>query len=120
MFHAVVLVNIAHAARQSGAVIDLDADGHAVRAHLHAVFDHDEVAARVHGRLVNIHPFPNGNGRCTRLMADVYLASIDQPIFTWGGATLDTDGTNRQRYLDALLRALNNDDYDRLIAFARS
>jgi len=39
VFHAVVLVNIAHAARQSGAVIDLDADGHAVRAHLHAVFE---------------------------------------------------------------------------------
>ena len=88
--------------------------------HLHAVFNHDELAARVHGRLVNIHPFPNGNGRCTRLIADLYLASIDEPIFTWGAATLDTDGTNRQRYLDALLSALNSDDYGPLVAFARS
>lgn len=31
----------------------------------------------IHGRLVGIHPFPNGNGRGTRLMADLYLTYFD-------------------------------------------
>jgi Fic-DOC domain mobile mystery protein B len=30
----------------------------------------DEIAVRFHHRLVQIHPFPNGNGRHARLMAD--------------------------------------------------
>jgi len=31
----------------------------------------DEIAVRFHHRLVVIHPFPNGNGRHARLMADL-------------------------------------------------
>ncbi len=31
----------------------------------------DEIAVRFHHRLVQIHPFPNGNGRHSRLMADL-------------------------------------------------
>jgi Fic-DOC domain mobile mystery protein B len=44
-------------------------------SHAKGVFGSDELAARVHCRLVSIHPFRNGNGRCTR-MADLYLTSI--------------------------------------------
>ena len=64
--------------------------------------------------------FPNGNGRCTRLVADLYLTAIDQPIFTWGAdGKLDEDGEARQRYIDALYAA-DGDDYAPLVAFARS
>jgi len=33
----------------------------------------DEVAARFHHQLVLVHPFPNGNGRHSRLMTDALL-----------------------------------------------
>ncbi len=84
------------------------------------VFDVEQRAARIHWRLVAVHPFSNGNGRCTRLLADLYLTAIDQPIFTWGaGGRLNEDGVTRNRYLDAL-RAADNGDYAPLVAFARS
>jgi len=36
----------------------------------HVSYFSDEIAVRFHHRLVSIHPFPNGNGRHARLMAD--------------------------------------------------
>ena len=33
----------------------------------------DEIAAQFHHRLVDIHPFANGNGRHARLMTDLLL-----------------------------------------------
>jgi Fic-DOC domain mobile mystery protein B len=88
--------------------------------HAYEVFENDERAARLHCRLVTIHPFPNGNGRCTRLMADLYLVTINEPMFTWGSRSIDVDGDARKRYVDALVRARNEDDYRDLLAFARS
>ena len=35
----------------------------------------DEIAVRFHHRLVAIHPFPNGNGRHARLIADLLVAA---------------------------------------------
>ena len=37
------------------------------------IFSLEEIAVRLHHRLVYIHPFPNGNGRHARLVADAYL-----------------------------------------------
>ena len=88
--------------------------------HDHVTYPADELAARVHRRLVAVHPFPNGNGRCTRLIADLYLVSRDEARFTWGaGGNLDEGGDARELYLDAL-RAADGDDYGPLLAFARS
>lgn len=87
--------------------------------HDNDVFGVDERAARIHWRLVAVHPFPNGNGRCTRLLADLYLTSIDQPMFTWGaGGSIDANGDARRRYHEAL-RAADAEDYAPLVAFAR-
>lgn len=36
-------------------------------------YKRDELAIRLHHRLVAIHPFLNGNGRHTRLMADLLV-----------------------------------------------
>ena len=84
------------------------------------VFDVDERAARIHRRLVAVHPFPNGNGRCTRLVADLYLTAIGHPVFTWGaGGSLGKDGGVRDCYLQALYAA-DGDDYGPLVAFARA
>lgn len=43
----------------------------------HETFPPDEIAARLHHRLVAIHPFPNGNGRTTRLVGDLVAARLD-------------------------------------------
>ncbi|HTW98182.1 MAG TPA: mobile mystery protein B [Acidimicrobiales bacterium] len=88
--------------------------------HAESVFSHDERAARIHGRLVAVHPFPNGNGRCTRMLADLYLTSIGAAPFVWGGTAIDTDGTMRATYIAALVKAVETDDYDDLVSFARA
>jgi Fic-DOC domain mobile mystery protein B len=87
--------------------------------HDHETFPRDEAAARIHCRLASIHPFPNGNGRCTRLMADLYLISTEADPFPWGAATLDVDGSDRTAYIDALVKAASTDDYEDLLRFAR-
>ncbi len=73
-------------------------------------------AVRLHHRLTVIHPFPNGNGRCSRVFADLYLESRGMYPFTWG-AGLSRD-TQRRAYLDAI-RAADNHGYRPLIAFGR-
>ena len=81
--------------------------------------DPDRLAAEFHHRLVEIHPFPNGNGRHARLMTDVLLRSLGRNPFTWGGANLESVGEARQRYLEAL-RTADHGDIEPLPRFARS
>ena len=85
-----------------------------------ATFPPDEIAARFHRDLVWIHPFPNGNGRHSRMMADAVLKSLGHPAFTWGsGGSLVAADDIRARYL-AALRAADQGDYRLLLAFVRS
>jgi Fic-DOC domain mobile mystery protein B len=79
----------------------------------------DEIAARFHHRLVLIHPFPNGNGRHSRLIADILVMQLGQERFSWGRANLQQAGDVRRRYMDAL-HAADNRDIGPLLAFARS
>ena len=79
----------------------------------------DEIAVRFHHRLVQIHPFPNGNGRHSRLMADLLVMSPGGERFTWGSARLQPAGDVRRRYIEAL-QAADNHDYGPLLRFARS
>lgn len=44
----------------------------------------DEIAVRLHHRLVWVHPFLNGNGRHARLVGDLLVSSLGRPVFTWG------------------------------------
>ncbi len=87
--------------------------------HEHDTFPREELAVRIHCRLVSIHPFSNGNGRCTRLMADLYLISTGTDPFPWGGATLDVDGSGRATYIAALVKAASTAGYQDLLRFAR-
>jgi Fic-DOC domain mobile mystery protein B len=80
----------------------------------------DELAARFHHRLVSVHPFPNGNGRWSRLVADTLIEQLGGTRFTWGdGADLRAAGRARDTYI-AALQAADNHDLAPLIAFARS
>ena len=82
-------------------------------------FSPDEIAVRLHHRLAEIHPFPNGNGRHARLMADLLIQRLDGQPFGWGSGSLKSVGELRKRYVEALKTA-NNHDINPLIEFARS
>jgi len=50
-----------------------------------SVYEPDEFAIRFKHRLVSIHCFPNGNGRHSRMIADIIIEKIyKQPVFSWG------------------------------------
>ena len=79
-------------------------------------FPNLEIAVRLHHRLVLIHPFPNGNGRTSRLMADLLMQQLGESRLYWGDGNL-TDITDlRMKYIDAL-RAADAGDYAGLIRF---
>jgi Fic-DOC domain mobile mystery protein B len=87
----------------------------------HQTFEFDEIAIRLHHRLVWIHPFPNGNGRHARLLADVIAVKNGRERFTWGSATLEATGSGRAEYIRCLQAMdANNDDIEGLLRFARS
>lgn len=79
----------------------------------------DEIAVRFHHRLVQIHPFPNGNGRHSRLMADLLAMQLGREPFSWGRRSLRVAGAARARYI-AALRAADDHDIGPLLAFARA
>lgn len=79
----------------------------------------DELAVRFHHRLVQIHPFPKGNGRHARLMADLLVSNLGGAHFSRGRANLKDAGEVRRRYLTAL-QAADAHDPRPLVAFARS
>jgi Fic-DOC domain mobile mystery protein B len=79
----------------------------------------DEIAVRLHHRLVLIHPFPNGNGRHARLMADLLAMQFGLTRFSWGRVSLRNPGLMRARYIEAL-RAADRHDIAQLLTFARA
>lgn len=85
----------------------------------HDTYPPDEIAVRFHHRLVQIHPFPNGNGRHARLIADLLVMRLGQERFSWGRVNLRDAGDTRRRYIEALHHA-DQDDIRALVQFARS
>ncbi len=85
----------------------------------HATYPPDEIAIRFHHRLTWIHPFPNGNGRCSRLAADLLAVRLGRKRFTWGSGNLIEAAELRRRYVTAL-QAADNHEIQPLLAFARS
>ncbi len=80
----------------------------------------EETAIRFKHRMVSIHCFPNGNGRHSRLMADIIIEKIfKQPVFTWGAGNLVKQGDIRKAYLTAI-KVADKGDMHPLITFARS
>ena len=71
-------------------------------------------------RAVNIHCFANGNGRHSRLMADIIIEKVfKQPLYSWGAKNLVKHGEVRKSYLNSLQKA-DAGNYTALIDFARS
>ncbi|MBK8622699.1 MAG: mobile mystery protein B [Saprospiraceae bacterium] len=90
----------------------------AVYWYKHDIYPPDEMAIRFKHRLVSIHCFSNGNGRHSRLMADIIIEKIfKKQIFTWGGQNLTKKGEARIVYLHAL-KAADLGAYSPLLEFA--
>lgn len=81
----------------------------------------DEIAIRFKHRLVAIHCFPNGNGRHSRLMADIIMEKIfNLTPFSWGRNQVGVDKEQvRKAYIDAV-QAADNHDYQPLLHFSQS
>ncbi len=85
----------------------------------HETYPPMEIALRFHHRLVYIHPFANGNGRCARIMADTLLQKTlsAAPVNWRGGYQWQAINERRDQYI-AALRAADAGDYSALFEFA--
>ncbi len=83
-------------------------------------YSNDEIAIRFKHRIVSVHPFPNGNGRHSRLCADILIAHVfNKNVFSWGRVNLIKPGESRKKYLEAIYAA-DRGDIQLLFKFARS
>lgn len=73
-----------------------------------------EQSARIHFRLAQIHPFPNGNGRHTRYVSDLYLHSLFGQKPNWPEQIFVSDGNLRTEYIQSL-KSADRGDYSDLI-----
>jgi Fic-DOC domain mobile mystery protein B len=85
-----------------------------------SVYNPEELAIRFKHRLVSIHCFANGNGRHSRLMADLIMEKLySNNFFSWGSTNLVKATETRSNYIQAVRKADNN-DIEPLILFAKS
>lgn len=83
-------------------------------------FSSEEVAIRFKHRIVSIHCFPNGNGRHSRIMADIIIESIfNSEIFSWHQSNMVQANEIRKEYINAL-READNGNLEPLIKFAKT
>lgn len=81
-------------------------------------FSNHEIAVHFHHKLVQIHPFPNGNGRISRLMADIIFQKLEGKTLYWGNTNLVNVSEVRKKYINALRKA-DAGDYSDLIEFTK-
>jgi Fic-DOC domain mobile mystery protein B len=82
--------------------------------HTNKTFDTIEISARLHHRAVVIHPFLNGNGRWSRMLANIYLKQNGLSPTKWNENLLAKENTNRDEYIEAL-KSADGGDYAPLI-----
>jgi Fic-DOC domain mobile mystery protein B len=83
-------------------------------------YNSQEIAIRFKHRLVSIHCFANGNGRHSRLMADLIMEKLyNEKFFSWGSTNLVKATDVRAEYIKAVKKA-DQQDLLPLIAFAKS
>ena len=99
---------------------------HEIQERLHALLEDlrawkgsgmglEEQAVRLHHVAVQIHPFRNGNGRWSRMLANVWLKRHGGQPIEWPETTIGTASTVRESYLQAI-RAADAHDYAALSA----
>jgi Fic-DOC domain mobile mystery protein B len=81
-------------------------------------YDIYETATRIHHRAVQIHPYQNGNGRWSRMLANIYLRQKGSMPVKWQEDMLSKENLQRDAYIKAL-KSADSGDYSRLIAMHR-
>ena len=81
-------------------------------------YDIYETAARIHHRAVQVHPYQNGNGRWSRMLANIYLRQNGSMPVKWQEDMLSKENLQRDAYIKALKDA-DSGDYSSLIAMHR-
>lgn len=80
-------------------------------------FTEKQIAAKIHERLLTIHPFPNGNGRFGRILVEYICQERGWPVPTWGRQYNDNTKARRREYVDSLNEARENKNHNRLEKF---
>lgn len=81
-------------------------------------YSQDEIAIRFKHRIVAIHCFPNGNGRHSRMMADIIIEFVfGKEVFSWQKSNMIKADETRKSYISAL-READNGNINPLIKFA--
>lgn len=85
-----------------------------------STFPPEEIAIRFKHRIVSVHCFPNGNGRHSRIMADILMESVfKKEVFSWHQSTMVNPDQIRKAYICALKKA-DNGNIEDLIKFAKN
>ena len=83
-------------------------------------FSAEEISIKFKHRIVAIHCFPNGNGRHSRIMADIMMEFIfGKEIFSWHKSNMVKPNDIRKQYITALKKA-DNGNIEPLIKFAKN
>lgn len=98
-----------------GIEVELHGLLHDLRAWIDSQIPLLEQAVRLHHRAVSIHPFTNGNGRWSRMLANIWLRLHGTDLIEWPETTVGSSSTIREEYL-AALRSADRGDYAPLIA----
>ncbi len=86
----------------------------------HKIYSPEAFAVRFKHRLASIHCFLNGNGRHSRLIADIIIEKIYKlPVFTWSGASLSNETEAKDKYLKAIKKA-DKGDFELLLKYVRA
>ena len=76
-----------------------------------------EAIARFHEGLLTIHPFSNGNGRTSRILAEAICKFENMQAPTWGRNLKVEAKTHRNTYIAAVMKARHKKDFTDLIKF---
>ena len=82
-----------------------------------AKMDSKEAIAKFHEGLLTIHPFSNGNGRTSRILAETICKYEKIQIPTWGSSLKNNPKKHRDTYIAAITKARHERDYIALIQF---
>lgn len=85
----------------------------------HETYSPEEMAIRFKHRIISIHCFPNGNGRHSRLIADILMNTVFKlPYFTWHHSNMVAANEIRKTYILAL-KAADRGNMEPLLNFAQ-
>jgi Fic family protein len=59
---------------------------------------------------VQIHPFLNGNGRCARMLANIWLKRHGHGVIEWPEETIGARSVVREEYIAAIRAADDGDE----------